>query len=455
MNSIRSPLEKSKCAILANDIEQGLNSTLRLLWIVNTIFPEPAHRLGMAPPVIGGWMYGLAADLANSNEINLAVATVYKGQRLKSIKTSNITYYLVPQISIRDQSSNEYWNTIIQEHRPQLVHIHGTEFPHGMALMNAHPNLTYLVSIQGLVSVYHRYYLAGLNLWQVIKNTTLRDLIQRDTLIQAKRKFERKGVTEKKYIKNANAIIGRTYWDESHVKAINPSIPYLFCNESLRDEFYENKKWSLENCTPYSIFVSQAGYPIKGLHQVLKAAALIKNEYPTMLISIAGHDITSTATLRHRLKRGGYGRYIASLIRELDLSKHVKFLGPLQATEMRDAYIRAHVFICPSIIENSPNSLGEAQILGVPCIATYSGGIPSMTKDSVSAVLYPFDEHEMLANHLDRLFKCEKLAETLSNNGQKEAKQRHDRKANLQVLKKIYTNLRNCPSRQTHKNRPV
>lgn len=45
---------------------------------------------------------------------------------------------------------------------------------------------------------------------------------------------------------------------------------------------------------------------------------------------------------------------------------------------MIEQYLKAHIFVCPSSVENSPNSLGEAQLLGVPCIGSIAGGIPSM-----------------------------------------------------------------------------
>ena len=34
-------------------------------------------------------------------------------------------------------------------------------------------------------------------------------------------------------------------------------------------------------------------------------------------------------------------------------------------------YQQAHIFICPSAIENSPNSVAEAQLIGTPVIAIF------------------------------------------------------------------------------------
>lgn len=413
---------------------------MKILWVVNTIFPNAAKHLSLESPVFGGWMYGLAADLALSSNLTLAVATVYSGNEVKSFTVDEIHYYLLPQITKDRNSSVEKanWKKVADEFEPNIVHIHGTEFSHGMALMNACPNLKYLVSIQGLVSVYHRYFLAGMSTWDVLRNITFRDILRWNTLFHAKNDYYKRGLLEKEYIHRASAVIGRTDWDRAHTRAINSKINYYFCNESLRVEFYTGEKWSLENCRQHSIFLSQASYPIKGLHQVLKAVALLKDKYPNILIEVAGHDISKSKTFKDRIKQSGYGSYIGSIIRKYGLENHIKFLGSLQAKEMKQAYLRSHLFICPSSIENSPNSLGEAQILGVPCIAAYCGGIPSMTKSNKSAVLYQFEEHEMLAENISRLFMSTNSINNISKQGCVEALQRHDRGINLNVLTTTY-----------------
>ena len=36
--------------------------------------------------------------------------------------------------------------------------------------------------------------------------------------------------------------------------------------------------------------------------------------------------------------------------------------------KMKEKFLNSHVFLCPSSIENSPNALGEAMILGVQAL---------------------------------------------------------------------------------------
>lgn len=44
-------------------------------------------------------------------------------------------------------------------------------------------------------------------------------------------------------------VIGRTDWVRACIEAINPDIQYHFCNEILRDRFYEEAgSWKYENC---------------------------------------------------------------------------------------------------------------------------------------------------------------------------------------------------------------
>jgi len=416
---------------------------MRVLWVVNTVFPDAARKLGISPPVVGGWMYGLAADLSLDRSILLAVATVYHGKELLNFEVDGIRYYLIPQGAknhARD-SLTKSWRTVASDFEPDLVHIHGTEYGHGMALMDTCLDLKYVVSIQGLVSVCYRYFMAGLTVWDALRNAKPWQFLKGSTLLHVRHSFRKQGIVEKEYVDRATAVIGRTDWDRSHVEAMNPGVRYCFCNESLRDEFYTDDRWSLDSCRRYSIFLSQAGTPIKGLHQVLKALALLGDEFPEIVVNVAGPDITSSSAPLARFRRSGYGRYIHGLIKRFGLEGKVRFLGPMRADEMRQAYLSAHVFICPSSIENSPNSLGEAQILGVPCIASYCGGVPYMVRDGETALLYRFEEHEMLASRIRTLFYSDETAGSLSKSGLAEALSRHDRRVNADALKSIYQDV--------------
>lgn len=375
---------------------------MKILWICNTIFPDVAEYLGMDKTVFGGWMYGLADELAKRDDINLCVATVCKVKKFTNIKLNSINYFVIPGENVRLRE--KYWISLLNEFEPDVVHIHGTEYDYGMSLMNIRPDLKFIVSIQGLVSVYSRYFFCGMNFVDVVKCITLRDLIRGNTIFNMKANFKARGKIEKEYILMADAIIGRTFWDKACVHSIKPKANYFFCNETLRNEFYGGENWSIDKCNRHTIFISQASFPYKGLHQVIRALGLIIDKYPDAKIEIAGPDILNDSTLYAKLKRSGYGKYINKLSQSLGLKNKLCFLGLLNAKQMREAYLRANVFVSASAIENGGNSVGEAQILGVPIIASYVGGVITTLETSKSSYFYEFESYEMLASHLDTVF---------------------------------------------------
>jgi len=413
---------------------------MRILWITNTIFPAPSRVLGLPVPVTGGWMYSLAEQLASNSNIMLAVATVHYGNDFKVLDLDKIRYYLLPcRASLGYQKSLEsFWQKICLNFSPDVVHIHGTEYSHGLACMRTCDSMNYIVSIQGLVSIIAKYYYAGLTPFDILKNITFRDIVRFNTVFHAKAMFASRGVFEKECIKRTKNVIGRTKWDKSHTMLLNPTVRYFFCNESLREGFYSAVKWDSDTKINHTIFLSQGSYPIKAVHQVLKAVALLKSEFPDTKVRIAGYNITDMSTLINRVRINGYGSYINRLIKQLKLEERVKFIGPLSEKKIIYEYLNAHLFICPSSIENSPNSVGEAQLLGVPTIASFVGGVPDMISHGETGLLYRFEDVEMLAEHIREIFNDNKLALHLSAHGIVAAEQRHNPISNYNKLIDIY-----------------
>ncbi len=386
---------------------------MRVLWIVNTLLPEAESLLLNKNTVSnssGGWIESLSLLVAEKG-IDLFVACVSKLTiELEKLKGERITYFVIPygkgNLSVNN-SYDEYWTRIHNDVRPEIVHIHGTEFSHGLAYMKLFPNDRIAISVQGLKSVIGKYYLAGLSFSDILYNITLRDILKRDTLWDSKKSFLRQGEYEKEMIKRCRYIIGRTTWDRDHVLSINREAKYFVCNETLRKDFYRSESWCYKRCIKHSIFLSQASYPIKGLHQLLYALPSVLNEYPDTTVRIAGYDITKRGeTGFKRYLLSGYGCFIKNILKKYNLSNEISFLGYLDTRMMINEYLRCNVFICPSAIENSPNSLGEAQILGTPVIASYAGGIPDMMKGNEEN-MYRFEEPELLTRNICNIFSLE------------------------------------------------
>lgn len=405
---------------------------MKVLWITNTLFPDVCKELELDTPVVGGWMYaGAKSMLAENNSVKLAVAALYSGSDFKVMNINSITYYLLPT-----KNSQKHWISIRDEFLPDIVHIHGSEYPHGLAFVEACGANGVVVSIQGLVSVYERYYLGGIPLKTLNSMITLRDRIRFDSVFSQQKNMKIRGAKEIKLIEKVQHIVGRTQWDKTHAWAINPIIKYHFCNETLRESFYKYE-WTLNSCKKHTIFLSQAHYPIKGLQQMIKALPLILRDFPNTKVYVAGNDFMKGK----RWRLNGFAKYIASLMEEFGIEDEIIFTGLLTEEEMCKQYLKSHVFVCPSSIENSPNSIGESQLLGVPCVASFVGGTPDMITHAESGLLYRFEEVEMLANAVCEIFSNTILAEKLSRKGKEIALLRHDRKLNSNKLYSIYTSI--------------
>lgn len=427
-------------------MEKTIKIKMNILWITNILLPDAATYLSKEELVVGGWMVGLLDSLKFEKNLKFGVASVYKGDDFISFEKEGVSYFLIPlkgNSTVYNSRIETYWKKINLKFRPDIVHVHGTEHAHGLAMINSCPDVKYVISIQGLVSVIPKYFYAGISKKNIFLNITFKDIFK-GTLFRDKKDYKRRGVIEREYIRKVENIIGRTDWDRDHSYFINKKRNYFFCNESLRSVFYLKKyDWNLENIERNSILISQAGNPLKGLHIVLKAVSLIKDEFPNIKIYVGGNNITQNKDLKSKIKRGGYGKYILKLISDLKLTNQICFKGPLNEVEMAQRYQKSHVFICPSSIENSPNSLGEAQILGVPSIASFVGGTPNMVTHGVSGLLYRFEEIEMLASAIRKIFNDDNLALKISLNGQKEAELRHNKQINKENMIKIYNKLIN------------
>lgn len=415
----------------------------RILWIVNTIFPYPAKMLKIKKTVLGGWLNGLANNIKEQKDIKLYIATVYSGKNIKKFDDGKIVYYLIPGAPAiqYDVKLEKYWKQINEECKPDLVHIHGTEFTHGLAFLTANPHVKSAVSIQGLVSKIADVYYANISINEVIKNITFRDLIKKDSLIQQKRKFCKRGKEEIKCIKKANAIIGRTEWDYSNCKTIKDNLIYYKCNEIIRDEFYKAEKWNDKNMEKHSLYISQGSYPIKGLHIILKAIATLKNEYSDIKLYVSGDNIVKAESVNERMRLSGYGKYIRNIIKKLELSENVIFTGNLNTKEVINRIQKSNAVIMASIVENESNSISEASLIGTPVICSYVGGIVDRIENGVNGLTYPFTESAMLANNIRKVFEKEELVKNITKNEIEKYSKILDKKTNVDRMLEIYNEI--------------
>lgn len=418
---------------------------MNVLWVTNVALPEASLLMNEKPVPFGGWFASASSALSNEDDIKLTIAFPKNGSSdVVVLKGKKITFYAFPPIrekEVKFNKQNIYLKKILGEVKADIVHIFGTEYPHALAMVDTCQEEEVVISIQGLMSFIYTHCMAGIPA-KVQKRFTIRDFIKQDNLKQQQDKFKKRGVFEIEVLRKVKHIIGRTIWDKACTAQINPNAEYHFCNETLRDEFYKHT-WEIEKCEKYSIFISQGSYPIKGLHFMLEAMPLIIKRFSDVKLYISGQNIIKSDTLKEKLKISSYGKYIKELIEKYDLKNRVVFTGFLDEKQMCKRYLQSHVFVCPSSIENSPNSLGEAMILGLPCVASNVGGVTDLLKHKEEGFVYQADAPYMLAHYVCEIFSSKDLALEFSEKAREHAIKTHDIERNTNKLVEIYLNILN------------
>lgn len=377
---------------------------MNVLWLCNVVPPMAAEQFHTEGSNKEGWISGLA-DAVLKNRRGSAVrltmafpvpaAALPKGMEVckKTVRAGEAVFDCygfwedVRNAEIYDPALEGRMKKITDEVQPDIVHCFGAEYPHTLAMCRSFPQKErLLVGLQGLCTFIAQSYYADIP-ENVIRSVTLRDLLRRDNLIQQQEKYVLRGKMEREAVSLAGNVTGRTEWDRESSRLWNPNINYFYMNETLRPEFY-GPVWKEENCIPHSIFVGQGDYPLKGLHYMLCAMPMILEKYPDTKVYVAGDSLVEYRTLKQKLKISAYGKYLRSLIKENGLEGRIVFLGRLNAAQMRDRYLKSNLFVCCSALENSPNSLGEAMLLGMPCVSADVGGISSIFTHGQDGILY-------------------------------------------------------------------
>lgn len=421
---------------------------MRVLWLCNIMLPVIAKELGVAASNKEGWLTGLAEQLIchrEENGIELGVCfPVGKGGVPLQGTAGGLRYFGFAENTGKpecyDKGLEAQLAAVLEAYRPDVVHIFGTEFPHTLAMTRSVQDKgQVLIGIQGICSQIADFYTADLPK-SIVNRFLIRDILRWDNIALQQKKFVRRGRLETEALRIAGHITGRTAWDRTAVAELAPKAEYHFMNETLRPQFY-GPKWQLPVCERYSVFLSQGNYPVKGLHYLLLALPDILKGFPETKVYVAGDEITRYGTFMEKIKIGSYGKYCLELIKDAGLEEKVVFLGKLNSSEMCEWYLKSHLYLSPSSIENSSNSVGEAMLLGMPVVSSAVGGVPSMLENKKEGLLYPCGDKSALAEAVCRMFADDDFAVYCGQNAAKRAAITHNPDTNYRRLLEIYREI--------------
>lgn len=414
---------------------------MRVLWIVNMVFPDAAKALGRETSSSGGWLLDLAASIAGSDNIEVATMTYYGGPEYKDITVSNIRHFIFPgggkRLLFDNPQTVSDCRKVVNEFKPDLIHIHGTEYAPAFAILEAAPHIPKILTIQGIIKRISEEYYGGLSVKTLLKTIRFSDIIKMKTPFGHKMLYTRNAKREIKVLKNVKYVTGRTDWDKATMLSINPDLTYFRCNYNLREAFYNSPKWNIKNILRHSIVTGAGGYSLKGLHILLRAVKIVKQKYPDVKLYVPGGK-TDNGKL---VVINGYGNYIKKLMSDLDIEDNVVFTGTLSAEDVAKSLLSANVCVVPSAIEGASATLCEAMMVGTPAICSYRGGMTDLLTNGVNGFTYDFPEYPLLAYRIMQIFDSDELALQFSRNAMKSAQVRHDREKNPKDMIRVYEEI--------------
>lgn len=413
----------------------------RLLWAVNIAPLKAAQALNLPGAPTGGWIGEMIDQLSSHPEIELHVAIKAAiPARLKE-KVGRVIYHVLPMKGHDVHEPDAL--AVLQEANPDLLHVEGTEFPHATTFLKLWKGMN-VVSLQGILHGYEPYQFGDLPILKLLTSGRY-SLTALALMYRKSRLFMPRLANEAETIGLAKNLLGRTHWDRAHSYALNPKAPYFVCRRTLRPPFYEGPKWSPDKATPFRIFVGNTWAPLKGFHWLIQAAAQLRSEFPNITIAAAGASPYDKALGARPSTIFGYPAYLRGLVKDLKMEDRISFTGPLNASEMADQLRQSHLYVLASTIENSPNTLGEAMMIGTPCIAAYSGGVCDMMEHGKEGLVYRADDPRVLAYQIKTLFDDPSLALGYSQAAQIRAMRNHNPSDNYRDLLVAYSQILDRP----------
>jgi len=400
---------------------------MRVLWFTNT----PAggiDYLNLALKGTGGWLYSLDNYMQNVVELNIAFLYPYKKPAFRYNKTMYYPVFTGNIIveNLKNKWLNQTYNTnfllqyieVIERVKPDIIHIHGTENSFGCIIDKV--NVPIVVSMQGILTVIHHKFLSGLYgeflKFKKLEFSLKNFLFGKTNFYDSYCILGKMAVNEKRYLRKTKNIIGRTEWDRRVTRILAPDSKYFVVNEMLRDSFYNSCQIKKELSNKIVIHTTSGNSYFKGFETLCNAINLLNDMGLNFEWRVAG--ISSNSLINIILKKKLKGNYP---------KKSLKLLGSLAESQLVDKMNEAHIYVMTSHIENSPNNLCEAMILGLPCIASNVGGTNTLLKDGEDGILIQDGDPWVLSGAILELIENWDVALILGENARKRALERHDR----------------------------
>lgn len=393
---------------------------MKVLWFEVT---EPSAYSSDGAP-IGGWQDSLERIVRTIPDIELTISFV--SEKYSEVKViDGVTYVpIYVKWSFIEKKFRKHWDVyvakmlptakrIIDEYKPDLIHVFGTEWPFGQVASVT--DVPVVIHIMGAIVPYNNAlyppgysYLGQLcRYWWNPKKLIGLWKGHRDSMNWEK--------WERSTWSMVSNYMGRTQWDKSLSNVMHPGRRYFHVDEALRTEFLSgNYGWSVPDDGKLRLISTGCSTFWKGPDMMLKVARILTDIGITFEWNVAGQmDALMKETVEKQVG-----------VRFEDCN--IKILGFTQPAKLMRMLCSSTMYVHTAYIENSPNSICEAQCLGVPVVSTNVGGIASLVRQDVDGILVAANDPWQMADAIIELSKDKERMVRYVENSRNFALARHN-----------------------------
>lgn len=228
--------------------------------------------------------------------------------------------------------------------------------------------------------------------------------------------------------RSSTSFMAREYFKKLENLGATSAYTTIVANNWLKDILTNEFEVPLEQ-----IQVQHYGYDIRSFLEKMKVKSTIKKPLDKKVITYTGrlvelkgvhHLITALSQLKKEraekdwvcwiIGDGDKMEELKAQAKSLTLTDDVFFFGERQDIPYLLSLSDIHVL--PSLLENQPLSVIEAQLAGKAVIVSDTGGLPEMVEHGVTGIVVPVGNPQALYENLDILLDSDKLRKKLGSN---------------------------------------
>ena len=391
--------------------------------------------------VVCGWQDALEYIVKDCRDIELYIAFETEEPDAKVKVIDGVTYIpMVTRYSFTERKlSNWTWRVnedkviplgrkVIEEYKPDIIHVFGNEWPFG--LLAQYTDIPLVIHIQGSIIPYNNaLYPPKYNGYTFVRAAgwNLRKDWHR---LFGYYKDKSRLTMEERTWKCVKHYMGRTSWDKALVNTLTKGSTYHHVEEALRPTFLENKKlWSCPKGGKLRLLSTGCSSFWKGIDVMLKTAHVLKEAGVDFEWNVAG---SLSSELKEIVEKKEGLRYA---------DNNINILGFCTPEQLIDIMCNSTMYVHTAYIENSPNSICEAQLVGMPIVSTMVGGISTLVRNGEEGDLLPANDPWQIANAIIELSKDNERMMRYSKNSRLHALERHNPENIMNQLLKCYKDL--------------